>query len=120
MAKVMIADDSDAIRMVLGEILSLGEHEVVCEAIDGDDAVEKYSKMKPEIVLLDSTMPKKDGIDVIKEIISSYPEAKIILVTASSEQKIIQDCLDAGALAYISKPFDFDNVLKTVADISAK
>ncbi len=120
MAKIMIADDSDSIRIVLGDILSIGKHEVVCEAIDGADAVEKYSKIKPEIILLDLTMPKKNGLDVVKEIISSHPDAKIILVTASGEQQIIHDCIQAGALGYISKPFDFDNVLKTVSDISAK
>ena len=120
MVKIMIADDSDAIRLVMKDILSIGGHEVVCEAIDGVDAIEKYSEKKPEIVLLDLAMPKKDGLTVVKEIMSSYPNAKIILITASDDQKVINSCLQAGAMAYVSKPFDFDNVLKIISDISSK
>ena len=116
MAKVMIADDSDAIRLVLKDILSIGEHEVVSEAIDGNDAIEKYSQILPEVLLLDLAMPKKDGLTVVKEIIGNHPKAKIILITASDDQKVINDCLASGALAYISKPFDFDNVLKIITD----
>ena len=116
MAKIMIADDSDAIRLVLSDILSIGEHEVIGEAIDGADAVEKYSQIKPDVLLLDLAMPKKDGLTVVKEVIQNDSNAKIILITASDNQKVIHDCLNAGAIAYISKPFDFDNVLKIISN----
>jgi len=65
-------------------------------------------------------MPKKDGLAVIREIISKHPEAKIILITASDDQEYIQHCLDSGALSSISKPFSFKNVLKVVSKILAK
>lgn len=117
MARIMIADDSDAIRLVLSDILSIGEHEVVGEAVDGSDAVEKFSEINPDVLLLDLAMPKKDGYTVVKEIIEKNSNAKIILITASDNQKVIHDCLNAGALAYISKPFDFDNVLKIITDV---
>ena len=120
MAKILIADDSDAIRLVLSDILVIGEHEVVGEAIDGADAVEKYSQLKPEIVLLDLAMPKKDGLTVVQEIMQNDSNAKIILITASDNQKVIHDCINAGATAYISKPFDFDNVLKIISDTMSK
>ncbi|EIJ65962.1 putative chemotaxis protein Chey [Candidatus Nitrosopumilus salaria BD31] len=117
MADILIADDSDAIRLVLKDILSIGEHDVVAEAIDGEEAVSLYQKHNPQILLLDLAMPKKDGFVVVKEIIKYDPKAKIILITASDDQKIINQCLDNGATTYISKPFDFNSVLKSISDI---
>ncbi|NDB63312.1 MAG: response regulator [Nitrosopumilaceae archaeon] len=117
MAKVMIADDSDAIRLVLQDILSIGGHEVVAEAQNGIEAVEKYQQTNPDVLLLDLAMPKKDGLTVIKEIIPNHPNAKIIVITASDNQNIINQCIENGAKSFISKPFDFDYVLKLIAKI---
>jgi len=116
----MIADDSDAIRLVLKDILSIGDHIVTGEAKDGAETVELFSQINPDLLLLDLAMPKKDGLTVVKEIIAQNPTAKIILITASDDQKIIQQCLNSGAASYISKPFDFNNVLKAISDILAK
>ena len=120
MAKVLIADDSDAIRLVLKDILSIGEHDVIAESIDGEESVSMYKEIKPDLILLDLAMPKKDGLTVVKEIIEFDPNAKIILITASDDQKIIKECLSHGASSYISKPFDFKVVLKAITDILAK
>jgi len=117
MAKIMIADDSDAIRLVLKDILSIGDHEVVVEATDGAEATDFYFEHNPDVLLLDLAMPKKDGLTVVQEVISSDPKAKIILITASDDQKIIGECVEQGASAYISKPFDFNSVLKSISDI---
>ncbi len=120
MAKIMIADDSDAIRLVLKDILSIGEHEVLTDATDGAEAVTFYQEHTPDVLLLDLAMPKKDGLTVAKEIIKIDPNAKIILITASDDQKIINQCLEHGALSHISKPFDFKAVLKAITDVLAK
>jgi len=120
MASVLIADDSDAIRLVLKDIMDVGKYSVVGEAVNGQESIEMYSKLKPDILLLDLAMPKKDGLTVVEEIISVHPDAKIILITASDNQKIIKKCLEAGAKAYISKPFDFDNILKVISDTLSK
>ncbi|MGY5152060.1 MAG: response regulator [Candidatus Nitrosopumilus sp. bin_6a] len=120
MAKILIADDSDAIRLVMKDILTIGGHEVIGESIDGAESVAMYKEIKPDLILLDLAMPKKDGLCVIKEIIAFDSKAKIILITASDDQKIIQGCLDNGASSYISKPFDFKLVLKAITDILAK
>ena len=117
MAKILIADDSDAIRLVLKDILSIGDHEIIGEAIDGAEAVEFYQQHNPQVLLLDLAMPKKDGLTVVKEIIAYDPNAKIILITASDDQKIIQQCLDGGASSYISKPFDFNGVLESIKSL---
>jgi len=115
MARIMIADDSDAIRMVLKDILEIGHHELVSEATNGEEAVERFNATKPDLLLLDLAMPKKDGLYTIKEIITNNPNAKIIMITASDDLKTMQDCLKEGALSYILKPFDFDQVLKIIA-----
>lgn len=117
MASILVADDSDAIRLVLKDILEVGQHSVVGEASDGQEVVEKYSELKPDLLLLDLAMPKKDGYTALKEIIQLDPDAKIILITAADDQKTINQCLTAGAKAYVSKPFNFDNVLKVISSI---
>ncbi|QUC65146.1 response regulator [Nitrosopumilus sp. K4] len=120
MAKILIADDSDAIRLVLKDILQIGEHEIVGEAIDGAEAVELFNSLNPDILLLDLAMPKKDGLTVLNEIIPHNPKAKVILITASDDQKIISSCMNAGAMSYISKPFDFNKVLQSINDVLGK
>jgi len=113
----MIADDSDAIRMVLRDMVSLGEHELVGEAKDGAEAVEKFNTFKPDVLLLDLTMPKKDGLTVLKEIKGTNPDAKIIVLSGADSKEMINQCLEAGAISFIPKPFDFDQVIKTLEEI---
>ena len=116
MANIMIADDSDAIRLVLKDILSIGKHTIVAEATNGDEAVDLFFENSPDLLLLDLAMPKKDGLTVLKEILGKDAQAKIVLITASDDQKIINQCLEIGATSCISKPFDFNSVLKQIND----
>lgn len=117
MARVMITDDSDSIRMVLRDILDIGHHELVAEATNGFEAVEKFNETKPDLLLLDMAMPKKDGISALKEILDANPDAKIIMITASDNINTMKECISSGALAYLLKPFNFEDVLKTIAKI---
>lgn len=114
MSNIMVADDSDAVRLVLKDILAIGHHKVVAEARNGDEAVELFFQTSPELLLLDLAMPKKDGLTVLREIIEKNPNSKVVLITASDDQKIINQCLELGALSCISKPFDFIAVLKQI------
>jgi len=117
MARIMIVDDSDAIRMVLKDILEIGKYELVAESSNGEDAVKEFFKTNPDLMLLDMAMPKKDGLAALKEIISTRPDAKIIMITASDNQHTMKECISSGALAYILKPFNFQDVLKKIAEI---
>jgi len=117
MARIMIADDSDTIRMVLKDILEIGKHEVVAEASNGEYAVTEFFKTNPDLMILDMAMPKKDGLATLKEIISTRPDAKIVMITASDNQQTMKECISSGALAYILKPFNFQDVLKKIAEI---
>jgi two-component system chemotaxis response regulator CheY len=113
----MIAEDSDAIRLVLRDILQMGDHELVAEVADGFDALEKYQLLKPDILLLDLAMPKKDGIMTATEILKLDPQAKIIIITATDNQKIINQCLELGAKQVIIKPFEFSAVLTAINSV---
>jgi len=117
MANVMIVDDSDAIRMVLKDILVIGQHNLVAELSSGIGALEQYTKSNPDIVLLDMAMPKKDGLTVLKEVISYNPKAKVIMISASDNQETIKECIRSGASTYILKPFNFQDVLKIINDV---
>jgi len=116
MCRVMIADDSDAIRLLLKKMVSLGEHELVGEAEDGAEAVEKFNAIKPDLLLLDLSMPKKDGLTVLKEIKATNPDAKIIMLSGAGNKEMINQCLESGAVSFIPKPFDFDQVIKTLEE----
>ena len=114
MARVMIADDSEDVRNVLKDMMLIGRHEIVAEAVDGIDTLDKFNSVKPDVLLLDIAMPKKDGLTALRELKKTNPDAKVIMITAYSEMSLIQDCVKEGALAYISKPFDTDEVLKSI------
>src|SRR6201997_5334036 len=81
MARVMIAEDSEAVRLVLKDSLKVGHHEIVAEAVNGIEAIKKFNETNPDVLLLDVAMPQKDGISALKEIMSYNPDAKIIMIT---------------------------------------
>ena len=114
MARIMIAEDSDATRLVLKDSLKIGHHEIVAEAVDGIETIEKFNATNPDILLLDVAMPKKDGMSALKEIMSSNPDAKIIMITADENFSTIHKSAEAGAQAYIVKPFSSEDVLTAI------
>jgi two-component system chemotaxis response regulator CheY len=113
----MISDDSDAIRMVLKDMLTLGNHEIVAEATNGIETVETFEQVKPDLLLLDIAMPKKDGKAALIDIMTSQPDAKVVMITASDNMNAIKECLQKGATRYILKPFDSEELLKVISDV---
>ena len=111
----MVAEDSDEIRLLLKDLLKIGNHKVVAEAVNGEEAVKKFNEIKPDVLLLDIAMPKKDGLDTLKEIIATNPNAKIVMITASDNLDTITQCTENGALAYLIKPFDTEQVTTAIA-----
>jgi two-component system chemotaxis response regulator CheY len=114
MAKVMIVDDAAFMRMMLKNILQKGGHEVVAEAENGLDAVEKYATVKPDFVTMDITMPVMEGIEAVKKIKESDPDAKILMCSAMGQQGMIVQAVQAGAKDFIVKPFQEERVLDSV------
>jgi len=115
MARIMIAEDSDEIRLLLKDLLKFGNHDVVAEAINRNEAITKFNETKPDVLLLDIAMPKKDGLDTLKEVIATNPNAKIVMITASDNLDTIAQCTEKGALAYLIKPFDSEQVTTAIA-----
>ena len=118
MANVMIVDDSDSIRLILKDILLIGKHNLVSELSSGINILEEYTKTNPDVVLLDMAMPKKDGISVLKEIIEFKPNAKVIMISASDSQETVKECMKIGAVAYILKPFNFQNIIDIINSVT--
>jgi two-component system chemotaxis response regulator CheY len=115
MARVMIADDSESVRGTLRDMLEAGKHEVVAESVDGIDTLEKFDSAKPDVLLLDVAMPKKDGRETLIEIMKRTPKPKVVMITAHYDMELIENCIKVGALAYITKPFNTDDILQVIS-----
>lgn len=113
-ARIMIVDDAAFMRMMIKDILSKNGFEVVAEAADGAQAVEKYKELKPDLVTMDITMPEMDGIAALKEIKKVDPSAKVLMCSAMGQQAMVIDAIQAGAKDFIVKPFQADRVLEAI------
>ena len=112
--RVLIVDDAIFMRMKLRDILEKGGFEVVAEAQNGLEAVDKYKTEMPDIVTLDITMPEMDGITALKKIKIIDPAAKVIMCSAMGQQSMVMDAIQAGASDFIVKPFETERVLQSV------
>ncbi len=115
MAKnVMIVDDAAFMRMMIKDILSKNGYAVVGEAENGVKAVEKYAELKPDLVLMDITMPEMDGIAALKSIKAADPGATVIMCSAMGQQGMVIEAIQAGAKDFIVKPFQPERVVEAV------
>ena len=113
--RILIVDDAAFMRMMIKDILTKNGYEVVGEAADGHQAVEKYKEVQPDLVTMDITMPEMDGITALKEIKKINPNAKIIMCSAMGQQAMVIDAIQAGAKDFIVKPFQADRVLEAIS-----
>lgn len=115
MAKgILVADDASFMRMMIKDILTKNGFEIAGEAVNGLDAVDKYKELKPELVIMDITMPEMDGIQAVKEIKSIDPNAKIIMCSAMGQQAMVIEAIQAGARDFVVKPFQQERVIEAV------
>ena len=118
MAKnILICDDAAFVRMMIKDILTKNGYNVAGEAENGAKAVEKYNELKPDLVLMDITMPEMDGIQALKKIKESSPEAVVIMCSAMGQQAMVIESIQAGAKDFIVKPFQADRVLEAVKKV---
>jgi two-component system chemotaxis response regulator CheY len=115
--RILIADDAAFMRRVLKDMLSKHGFEVVGEAQNGVEAVVKYKELKPDLVTLDITMPEKDGIQALKEIISFDKNAKIIMMSAMGQEAFVKEAVLNGAKDFIVKPFKEDMVIQRISNL---
>ena len=117
MAKILTVDDAAFMRKVIKDTLSKAGYTEIFEAEDGAMAVEKYNEIKPDLVLMDITMPEMDGIAALKGIKSADANAKVIMCSAMGQQAMVIESIQAGAKDFIVKPFQPDRVLEAVKKV---
>ncbi len=117
MAKILIVDDAAFMRMMVKDGLQKAGYTDLHEAVDGADAVEKYKALKPDLVLMDITMPNKDGLEALKDIRAADGNANVVMCSAMGQEIMVIDAIRSGAKDFIVKPFKIERVLKTVTSI---
>ncbi|MBO4750059.1 MAG: response regulator [Lachnospiraceae bacterium] len=108
--KIMIVDDSRTSKRILRNLLESQGYEVVAEASDGEEGYVKYQEVKPDLVTMDITMPKMDGIESLTLIKKFDPDAKVVMITAAGQKEKMVEALKRGADEFITKPFDPEEV----------
>ena len=114
---ILVVDDAAFMRMMIKDILTKNGYNVAGEAENGAKALEKYNEVKPDLVLMDITMPEVDGIQALKNIKAADPNAKVIMCSAMGQQAMVIEYIQAGAKDFIVKPFQPDRVLEAVKKV---
>lgn len=115
---ILLVEDDELLTSALKLSLSKNGHQVMGTAEDGIEAIDKFKKLEPDIVIMDLILPKKHGIDTLKEIIAYNPDAKIIVITGASHMSLITDAINAGAFSYLMKPFETKALLDEIEKAS--
>jgi two-component system chemotaxis response regulator CheY len=115
MKRVLIVDDAAFMRLAIKQMLENNNFEVVGEAENGLVAIAKYKELKPDIVTMDITMPKMDGIEAVEEIRKIDKDATIVIISAIGQETMVRKAIIAGAKTFIVKPFKEEHVIKTLA-----
>ena len=118
-SRVLIVEDAPYVRDVFRYALTSHNYDVAGEAVNGIEAIDKYRALKPDVVLMDLLMPIMDGISAIRKIIELDSKAKIVVVSAISKLSIKEDAMNAGAIDFVTKPFELARLLKAVNDACA-
>ena len=112
--RILIADDAPFIREILKQLLSDAGHQVIAEAETGDEVFKMVQTHKPDVVIMDLVMPGLNGLQATQQILSKYPEMKIIACSTLNQEDMILKALHAGCCNYITKPFNEEQVLRAI------
>ena len=112
--RVLVVDDANFMRMVVKDTLMPSGFEIVGEATNGVEAVSKYNELKPDLVTMDITMKVKDGLEAAREIIAADPNARIVMVTALGQEKMLLDAIALGVRDFVVKPFTKQRIISAV------
>ena len=115
--RVLIADDALFMRNMIKEVFTGQEFEVVGEAANGVEAVEKFKELSPDITTMDIVMPHKSGIESVRDIIKLNKDAKIVMCSALGQESLVMEAIEAGAADFIVKPFKSEKVLEIVRKV---
>jgi len=118
MLKILLVDDHEVVRLGIKALLSnYPEYEVVTEAANADEAVQKAHEYEPDVIIMDIRLPGKSGIDATREIMDDLPDTKIIMLTSFAEDDLLFDAINAGAYGYILKQIGSDDLINALGTI---
>ncbi|QII49147.1 response regulator [Bacillus paralicheniformis] len=117
MTRVLIVDDAKFMRDKIREILETEDLQVAGEAGNGEEAVLLYQELQPDLVIMDITMPVKNGIEALKDMIQLNPKVKVIMCTAMRQKRIVVEAIEAGAKDFIVKPFEETKVIEAIRHV---
>ncbi len=112
--RVLIVDDSAYLRLMIKKVLSQAGYEVVGEASDGEQAIQLYKELKPDLVTMDVVMPRKNGLEALQEIFTIDPNACVVIITALGHEPLIKRAIRLGAKNFVIKPFKPNELIKSV------
>ena len=119
MSRVLIVEDAPFIREVFRYALKTHNYDIAGEAVNGVEAIDKYRALKPDVVLMDLLMPMMDGISAIRRIVELDSGAKIIVVSAITKGSLKEEAMRAGAIDFVTKPFELKRLLSAISDACA-
>lgn len=117
MATVLVVDDAAFMRLLIRTILENNGFEVVAEAANGKEAIEKYNELKPDLVTMDISMPIMTGIEATEQICKSDKNAKIVMVSAMGQETIVREAIMLGAKTFVVKPYKEEKIIETLKKI---
>jgi two-component system chemotaxis response regulator CheY len=113
--RILIVDDANFMRMIVRDTLTPRGFEIAGEATNGNEAVLKYEQLKPDLVTMDITMKEKDGVAAAREILAKDPNARIVMVTALGQERMLMNCLALGVRDFVVKPFEPERMISAVS-----
>jgi two-component system, chemotaxis family, chemotaxis protein CheY len=114
MARVLVVDDAVFMRRLVSDALAKGGHEVIGEAANGTEAVQRYQELRPEVTTLDITMPEKDGVSALREILYLDPAARVVMCSALGQESKVLEAIRCGARDFVVKPFEAERLQAAV------
>jgi two-component system, chemotaxis family, chemotaxis protein CheY len=114
MARVLVVDDAAFMRKMVSDALAKGGHDVVGEAGNGVEAVARFQELKPDVMTLDITMPEKDGLAALADIVAADPSARVVMCSALGQESKVLEAIKLGAKDFVVKPFQPARVIEAV------
>jgi len=114
MSTILLVDDISFVRKVEKNTLEKEGHQIIGDAKDGEEAIELYKKLKPDLVIMDITMPKVNGIEALDKILQVDPAARVIMCSALAHERVLYQAIKLGAKDYLVKPYTKEQLIKAV------
>ncbi|MFA6730975.1 MAG: response regulator [Eubacteriales bacterium] len=118
MISVLVVDDAAFMRLAIKNVLEKSGFKVIADAKNGEEGVEKYLEYRPDIVTMDITMPDMTGIEALKKIREADPDAKVVMISAMGQERMVKEAILGGAKSFIVKPYKEEHIVQTLLKIA--